>query len=373
MRRAMLATLLLVVPGALEAQAPSTGSGVLLAVADCNAGDWCGHPTTYWIVREANRVRIAARGEGLLVPRRDGFWWMGALGGSNPFGEQYEEWPVCDTTQAADTTGAMADDPDALDDQTEGLIWARRAGASRDTTQYELTTWSNQATRIDWVSADWIAWSDLSIDNREHSHQSHSLVKFEALTRPSPDSVPGFEPDSTAWDRAERACLRRAFGAYADSAMTDPDALDPFGYSYWTVRRDRTRWRIGRIYYPSHGYDEGLTTCDVPAERTASMMGHDRVTIPWSAIKNVLPEAAAAFESPSGDLLLVQTDSVWHAFLPREGKIGASVASFQLGRNAIMAQWAVGAHAARWTREVSALMKAGPPAYVPKPEVPGGG
>lgn len=145
------------------------------------------------------------------------------------------------------------------------------------------------------------------------------------------------------------------------------------GYDYWTVRRDRTRWRVAKTYHPSHGYDEGITSCDVPWEQTAAMMGHDRVMIPWSAIKSVVPEADAAFESPNGDLLLVRVDSIWHAFIPRDGRIGTAVGSFRLGSRLVMAQWAMGAHAVRWTREVSALLQRGAPAYTPKPSGRGGG
>ena len=353
-----------------QAARPAATAGVLLATQNCHQGEWCGSPTTFWIVREGNRVRVASKGDGLLVPRRDGFWWLGAMGGTNRFQEREDEsLAACDTTRT-DSTVTMTD-PDADDDpagsEVQGVIWARRAAPVRDTTQYELQTWSNDATWIDWVTGDWVAYSDVSVDNREHIHTSHAVVRFDALLQPTSDSVPELVPNRAAWERSERACFRRSFGADADLVLADPDAIPLFGSSYWTVRRDRTRWRLARLYYPSSGYDDRLATCDVPAELTASMMGHDRVTIPWSAIRNVLPEADAAFESPAGDLLLVQVDSIWHAFFPREGRPGPVVASFRLGARAVMAQWAVGAHAVRWTREVATLLEQGAPAYRPTP------
>ena len=376
MKRTTLLSLALfpLLPSAVTVRAqtprPTTTAGVLLATQDCHEGDWCSSPTTFWIVREGTRVRVASKGDGLLVPRRDGFWWLGALGGTNRFQDRDEEsMAVCDTarTNSAGTTT----DLDALDDpagtEVQGVIWARRAGSVRDTTQYELQTWSNEATWIDWVSGDWIAYTDIGVDNREHIHISHAVVRFDALLQSSPDSTPELVPNRAAWERSERACLRRVFGASADSMLDDPDAISSIGSSYWTVRRDRTRWRLAKLYYPNSGYDDDLASCAVPAELTASMMGHDRVTVPWSSIRNVLPQATAAFESPAGDLLLVQVDSTWYAFFPREGRPGPVVASFRLGRRAVMAQWAVGAHAARWTREVGTLLERGAPEYRPTP------
>ncbi|MGE5049010.1 MAG: hypothetical protein ACM3PC_10600, partial [Deltaproteobacteria bacterium] len=87
------------------------------------------------------------------------------------------------------------------------------------------------------------------------------------------------------------------------------------------------------------------------------------VTVPWSAIKDVLPGASTAFESPAGDMLVVLEDGVLYAFLPRAGVLGPPVAHFALAGDPVLAQWAVGPHVARWTAEVTPLLQRGPPAF----------
>ena len=65
-----------------RAAAPATTptTSVLLGVQGCSYGI-CDPPTTLLLVRQGDSVRVTGRGAGLLVPRRDGFWWLLAQDG----------------------------------------------------------------------------------------------------------------------------------------------------------------------------------------------------------------------------------------------------------------------------------------------------
>ena len=133
------------------------------------------------------------------------------------------------------------------------------------------------------------------------------------------------------------------------------------GSLQWTVQRRRTYWEIAGAFRFYGDMAETDDQCRLPRELTAAVIGPDRVTVPWSAIKSVLPGATIAFESPAADLLMVHQDSVWYAFLPKGREPGEIVARFPIAGAPVMAQWAIGAHASRWTTELTALLSAGAP------------
>ena len=342
MMRAIVAWLLLVaLPPVAVAQTPRATSGILLGVNTCPYSS-CALFNTYWIVREGDRVRIAAQGKGLAVPRRDGFWWVGVEAGSSITTRP-------DTAECPDST---AEDPDApMSNTTEipivpSVIWAAPA-STRDARRAPSGGYGEIA--IDWVNGDWVAITERTMaSDQEHSTTSRYILPLDGVARG--DSAIGESAFSAAGPRFARAI---------ESCMAGTD--ERAGSLQWQVLRRMTYWEVAGAFRSYGDMDEPGSQCRLPRELAAAVIGPDRVTVPWSAIKSVLPGATIAFESPAADLLVVLQDSVWYAFFPKGRAPGGIVARFRIAGAPVMAQWAIGAHASRWTTELTALLSAGTP------------
>ena len=373
-----------------RAAAPATTptTSVLLGVQGCSYGI-CDPPTTLLLVRQGDSVRVTGRGAGLLVPRRDGFWWLLAQDGYTGGDRGYDrDEPTPDGLTTCDSIllglrpplpkDSAASDSTPPDEPTEAAApgddpWrpsgfaAVRADATGvaprvvRTGEYGRLTWL-------WVGSDWAAFEEYQSvrEDEEHTRESwhQDILSLDEFARPATDTMAlvSFDPKAPPFRRAARECLQVAL----DAAETDNDRewIRSRSYIEWTVRRRPTYWSIAPSLHESDVItDQADEPCTAPRGLGASMIGHDRMTIAWSAIKDVLPEAKTAFESPTGDVLVVQQDSTLYAFLPRAGRLGAPVARIPAGMNVVMAQWAVGAHAARWAREVPPLLTKGAPAF----------
>lgn len=382
MHGAMLGATALLATTALPAQEAPVTTGVLLGVQGCG-WESCGPPRTLWVVRQGDRVRLATQGRGLLVPRRDGFWWLGLEDGYSGAGPQDYD-PTASTAECdsivlglkppPDTlaeTPMEEEEPDEVDDEPvrQGAMWTARADATGTAPLHVLRSTGYGRLRLRWVGSDAFAVSEHAVWYGAYERVTESyeedIYRFAEFLRPreGDDRPETLEPAGEAFRRAERACRRAILGDMKDAEeRADPDDRSR---TTWTVRRTPTAWRMAPMLHVPWVVDEPREPCESPRGLGAALIGHDRVTIAWSAIKDVLPEATTAFQSPAGELLLVVQGSTLYAFLPRGGSPGAVVARIPLGGDVVMAQWAVAAHAGRWNREVPSLLAKGPPAFVP--------
>jgi hypothetical protein len=370
----------------LAAQDAPPSAGVLIGTQACDYIS-CRPATTYWIVRQGDRVRIVARGTHLLVPRRDGFWWLAAEDGDNgsrpPEDPDETAWRLeCDSIAlglkpAPDSATSVRTPDDSMersrifyDEMRWSAFWAVRADVTgtgpRATPRVVRTTDYGQLSWL-WVGSEWLAFSEYTVEHSEDEHVTEKwfegVFPFAAFDRTGSDSMPPtmLAPKGPAFRRAELACLRAA------GATEDRDDLEVPGeraYARWTVRRGATSWMlVPQLVFPRAIMDGPATPCEAPRGLGAELFGHDRVTVPWSAIKDVLPEATTAFQSPTGDLLLVQQDSALYAFLPAGGRPGSIVARLPVDGNVVMAEWATGAGARRWHEQVPAMLQRGATAF----------
>lgn len=349
--KASVATLLLLsLPHALAAQGGPTDTGLLLGMKSCQE---CTALSTFWIVRTGDRVQVAASGRGLLVPRTEGFWWVGIRTFDNT---RVDSDVDSDSIPCDSLPEESAGDPvdversDTYANQPSAVIWVERAGTGSESLDSSSVTagWA----WLDWIGTEWIAFGRRTEDYREHLSTSTAILPFESFADGGARTVRGLEEAARRWRQAVDACIARV-------RESDPDART----GDWTVRRGPTHWNV-RFAFRPFGYDDEIDSCEVPPEATMTAFGHDRVSVSWAVIKNVLPGATTAFQSPSGDLLMVQEDARWYAFLPKGGQLGAAVAGFSLPGMPVMAQWAGGAHVTRWTQEVSPLLEEGPPGQI---------
>lgn len=92
-------------------------------------------------------------------------------------------------------------------------------------------------------------------------------------------------------------------------------------------------------------------------EVSAKFTGFDRVSVPWHEVKRVLPGATSAFESPAHDVLYVVQDKWLYELIPAQQQARCALLTTRLDGRPVMSQWAMGAHAARWSKEAGALLK----------------
>jgi hypothetical protein len=383
LRHVLLGALLVAGGRTLGAQQAAPTTGVLIGVHRCEYVI-CDSLRTLLLVRQGETVRPVARADGLLVPRRDGFWWLGLENGFTGSGPaDYDEAAVaaeCDSivlglkkppsdSVASDSTSEEEDVGGEEEATWPSAMWIARADATGTAPPHVLHTGGYGHLRLLWVGDTRFAMSEHAewhgANERITEDYDEAIYRFADFLRAPGDSTPlqAWEPAGAAYRRAEHECRRPLL-----EEEKDADARAFLGdrmRTSWTVRRTPTAWQLAPlVQVDGMVTDEPSMPCDAPRGLGAAAIGHDRVTIAWSAIKDVLPGATTAFQSPAGDVLLVVQDSALHAFLPRDGRPGRPVARIPLGGDVVMAQWAVGAHAARWQRVVPALLAKGPPAFV---------
>jgi hypothetical protein len=297
---------------------------------------------------------VVASGPRLLVPRNDGFWWLDAVGGTY-YDSQPEGYECSDTLVVADTMPAREDEYDSRG--SPSILYARPANPAR-TARTDSVNLGNGELKVHWVGNDRISMTQTSTDNREHLYESNYLVSLDAL-RDSALSYGGGELDigTPALEKAAQQCANEFRQSWRRA--TGEDLEDLSVNNAWIVLRRQTNWSLEIVQGRNLIVSDEPGGCPVPREAARELTGYDRVSVPWRVIKNALPAAKTAFESPAHDLLLVRDGKMWYAFIPNATSLGRPLARIAIDGEPVMSQWAVGAHAARWAREAAELLRAG--------------
>ncbi len=133
--------------------------------------------------------------------------------------------------------------------------------------------------------------------------------------------------------------------------------------SNWTIERGQGRWVV-RGWAATHrlcGYGFDF---DIPRVSPKPLVGHDELAVPWERIQQLVPDAYDAFSSPAGDLLVVFRWGELLVFrLPAPDfqqpgtryKLRAPAYRDFPPEKAVLIEWAVGRHVARWNAEILKL------------------
>jgi hypothetical protein len=175
-----------------------------------------------------------------------------------------------------------------------------------------------------------------------------------------PDPALGVAPGDRAWAREALRCNRE----YNRGIREDNDDSTDFDYRGTWIRRTPGRWRYERYYantsYVGRGHEE---SCVVSVPVPARLTGWDRLTVPWSAIRDRVPKAIDAFTSPNGAVAVVIDSTSTRVFRVEKNALGRELATIPGDRyqvpsveNTTMAQWATGAPVRRWETELAAVL-----------------
>lgn len=115
---------------------------------------------------------------------------------------------------------------------------------------------------------------------------------------------------------------------------------------YWIMK--------GRINYKQNN-EEFYKDFNIKAIPPKEMVSYDDLTIPWDAIRLLIPDVVDVFSSPNNEFLVVLTGSQLVVYYLMDGEIvNSPVAKIKLPYDAsiIMSEWAVGRYAKIWQDEV---------------------
>lgn len=131
----------------------------------------------------------------------------------------------------------------------------------------------------------------------------------------------------------------------------------------WTIERGQGRWVV-RGWAETHRLCGYGIDFDIPRVSPKPLVGHDELAVPWERIQQLVPDAYDAFSSPAGDLLVVFRRGELLVFRLPAVDFQQPVARYKLRapayrdfppEKAVLIEWAVGRHVARWNAEILKL------------------
>jgi hypothetical protein len=334
---------------ALAQSEPPATSGLLLGLRGERDG-----VTTYrtlWIAPQGGSLKLAARGENLLVARSSGWWRVGQGRYRNGSGDWVYDidapWAVPATQKP--WVGGLKFKPD------------------------EQKCGSDARSSILFVGSDQIALeTDQSgyCEGAAHPWQWNGLNTYplEAFRRAPKDwnDLGGARDQAlkfqTIFPRQPGALLEagRAFYAKQNADLRDRLAEQPEDASWGLVRR-AGNWVVrGRLNYSSEAARGSFADFDAPVTAPPALTGPFGEGFSLSEIRNDAPDATDFVLSPARDVLAVvrpsslRVEHVWGGKPAR--KLALSI-PLQRGESIVLAQWAVGKGLDRWRGDIPKLLK----------------
>jgi hypothetical protein len=208
------------------------------------------------------------------------------------------------------------------------------------------------------------------------SARRHPLASFASggydENQPDPAAALGGRIGDAAWAAEAVRCnleYNRAFaGDDGDSTSSD--------YRGTWITRTPGRWRFERYYANTSYVGRGSeSSCPLRIPVPVALSGWDRLTVPMATIRRRVPKAFDAFTSPNSSVAVVLDSTGTRIFRIEKGVLGRELGVIAADPNWIqrvemtmMSQWATGASAGRWERELApvlpevvAVSKASPP------------
>ncbi len=306
----------------LGVQPPAPDSGVLIGLDDGTLNPR--RLLTLWVSSQSGSVSLVQLRGRLLVPRRDGFWWLsvdpadtGKVPGAWPVGSERERLPV-----------------------------QRKARKDEETEEDEFgCTERWRGWRIEFVNDTYLALTEESggsCSGRSSHDFQVRVLRYEpgagtvgGPTVAAPDMLAGVSPK----------VMREAAGLTGQEI----DPVDPLS---WSIQRGRGRWvaRGARMEGDSVAWRIDF---DLPGVLPARAIRNPALRPGWDVVLDSVPDALDAISSPSGDLLVVLTKEEVVAYSPRNGRLGRPALR---GANPVdpnrstpvMIEWATGPHVSRW-------------------------
>jgi hypothetical protein len=297
---------------------------------------------TAWILKDAKGVHVRFL-QDIIVPRRNGFWRLGS------------------NTDSAKLENSTAD----ID-----FFWAAPVGTKPKLAQAgdEDLACSEQTSNkeLDYVGPDYYGYSEFGSSICAHYGEGHYYA-IASLDDPNGkhfglDELLGLQ----AAEQHKRLNRLAATWSNEDCGESgfNGDAAQ------WTLKHSQGSWHAIAKFHGSGGgvcdrFDQDRTI-SVPLPK--SLAANNVLSVSWKQIVAAFPGAKDAFPAPGGELLVVFKEDAALLVPIEQESLGKPIETVILPRGKrVMAEWALGANALRWDKELSSLPAPNPKA---RPQAP---
>ncbi|WP_352420617.1 hypothetical protein [Proteiniborus sp.] len=309
-----------------------TRSGVLLGLRSNDSNKYSYR--TIWISSNNKILNPVLETEGIIFPRRSGFWKIETK-------RNIESERIEDFLFAYNISTDNIDEVKEL--QIDYLNWLGKLGQIHK--------------RIDYIGNDYVSIEAVGNGSYEHNgkkwyENTLNILPIDSLSSKKNvkfTDISGEEDFSSLKLGIEK--ITDKLKIKESDLINKEKFLDSFG-----LERKMGHWVFkGRINYM---FDDGFHFADyniniIPPYK---LVFYDDLNIPWTNIKNRVPEAIDAFTSPNRDIVLVFTRKEIMVYGIEKGEIGkAPLKRIDLKDNeaVIMAEWATGDYVENWTETLN--------------------
>lgn len=300
---------------------PSLKSGIFLGLRSTAALSSTGSSyRTLWIASQNRDLRPIYEMKQLLVPRKTGFWEI-----------DYWSQKAADKLKGTLYAHSLTDDTSNSVKNTNNLL---EDNGRRD---------------IVFVGNDYIGTEYRYID----AATSKETSKYQVLPIDNVKNGVGINISDLAGDDGLNALIHsnQAYAITLVKNKADRLNKEPDGTNFSLVRRNGQWSMVGRVDYQTPTQGKTFEDFDIYLLPPQKLINYDELLVPWSYIKEKLPEALDAYTSPNKDIGIIITRNAVEVYTINNGKLSdkpTQSIALQNGEAVVMAEWASGDYVEKW-------------------------
>lgn len=289
---------------------------------------------TIWINSQDKNIVGLYQLDGLLVPRKNGFWVM--------------------DVEREEIKGSIIDKitgkPQYSNVENNKMVFDEERMLSSFEGLKEEPKVSSVLKNVQFVGNDYI--SVEKIENDNNNRQTLEIYAIDNIEEEKPIKLSDLigEDGREIFMEGAQNILSLSTGAIPDE--TNVGVVRRNGY--WIMK--------GRINYKQNN-EELFKDFNIKTIPPKEMVSYDDLIIPWNIIKKQIPMALDAFSSPNNEFIVIETSSHLLIYTTVDGDLDINNpdARIKLPYNSsiIMSEWAVGRYSNIWENEV--IKKGGNP------------
>lgn len=285
---------------------------------------------TYWVAFGGGVLRPVLTAPDIFLPRKDGFWRV------------KERKPTDNST-------------------TTDIVYASRV-ASGSTSRLSVSNgpdWDNENGRsirsrtILYVGNDYICFEDTyySVDKTQ---KSTTRKELRTLPVDRMDDLNGVKLSDIAGENGSMAVEEALADVFKNSQNSGIKGIedDDLNKSFALFRKTGHWFIKGRLNF-SKDYPVPFTDFNLNLLPPSDMVAYDTLQVPWTIIKDRIPQAIDAYTSPNKDMALVLTRNSLIIYAINGNAISDTPMarlSIPEGSSVVMAEWGTGNYMKKWEK-----------------------
>lgn len=276
---------------------------------------------TLWIAATDKKLHPILHTQGILFPRRSGFWRMEARRTTDK--GYKEDFHVACPVAAGEKKVKTVEPVEPV--KEEGGI-------------------GNVIRRICYVGNDYISIETKDADTAESTLQVLPIDSLPGIKAVKIADLSG-EAGAVALKEGKRKTLEE-LEADGGNFIGNKGQDDSFG-----LERKMGHWFFkGRINYRKDNKIR-FTDYSINVIPPVELVSYDELSVPWTVVKDRVPEAVDVFTSPNRDIALVITRAELIVFGISNGRLEnqpLGKVGLKTGETVVMAEWAIGRYVEGW-------------------------